>query len=525
MTRSQDADSLSDEEQRRVESTQESYERIPYRTHAWTSSQPARLETVAALWGLEAAPADACRVLELGCGDGGNLIPLAIAHPDAHFVGVDLAPVHIEAGRALAEKLGVSNVALHAASFVDFEDAGGDFDYIIAHGLMSWVTPQLQELLFATCKRLMSRRGISFISYNTYPGWFMQHAIREMLRRHNQDVADIEDCLARSRDLLDVLIATVPERESAYKEYLTAIGDVARNPDRKYYFAHEYLEDENHPFYVRDFIERAAAHGLQYLADADQIDVELDNMPEAPSKLLEGLAEGRTQRLQVLDFAVNRKFRQTLLCHDDAVLGAEPDLRAFSDMHVASLLNVDAEAGAPAPDIAGDGVVCFSDRHGRTIEVDQPIVKAALVRFCEVSRQPIHFEALLAWARERIGSRPTEGSEQDLSERELLAMVLGRIHLADVLEAQKSPPCWALSPGERPLASPLARLCAEHGDDTASLRHRTVALDNEAVCAVLAKLDGSRSHADLHQLFEGQLEAEQIERILELAAENAILIR
>ena len=257
MTRSNQAEQLTAADRESQQSALESYERIPYQTNPWTSSRPEQLECHARLHGIEAAPADDCRLLELGCGDGGNIIPLAVAHGRSTFVGVDLAQVHIDAGAALIETLGLDNLRLAAGSFVDFEDPGGPFDYIIAHGLMSWVTPHLQELLFSTCKRLLARDGVAFISYNTYPGWYMQHSIRELLHHHNRGIDDGEVALERSRRLLDVLIQTVPERESAYRDYLEAIGAVARNPDRKYYFAHEYLEDENHPFYVRDFIERA----------------------------------------------------------------------------------------------------------------------------------------------------------------------------------------------------------------------------------------------------------------------------
>ncbi|MBW2278386.1 MAG: class I SAM-dependent methyltransferase, partial [Deltaproteobacteria bacterium] len=459
--------------------------------------------------------------LELGCGDGGNIIPLAIAHPHSSFVGVDLAKVHIDTGTALAGELGIGNLRLEACSFVDFEDEAGGFDYIIVHGLMSWVTPNLQALLFATCKRLLAPTGVAFISYNTYPGWFMQHSIRQLLRHHNRDVEDGEVVLERSRQLLDVLIQTVPEAESAYRDYLESVGAVARNPERKFYFAHEYLEDENHPFYVRDFIERAGQHGLQYLADADLVDMELDNMPSKPADLLEAIAEDRSHRLQILDFAVNRKFRQSLLCHAEQRVRDQPDLARVEEMYVESSL----DPAVSDPDIESVGTLGFNDRQGRTIEVDQPIVKAALIRFCEESRQPIAFEALLDWARQRIAATVAPGSDQDLEEREVLAVILGRVHLADMVGLRASPPCWALEAGERPKASPLTRLCATRGQPTISLRHRQLALDNQAVCDVLELLDGTRDRAQVLAHFEGQLSAEELAKILDLSAHNAVLMK
>lgn len=512
---------LTADDRRAVERAQQSYERIPYQTNPWSSSQPAHIESTAKLWGVEAASADHCRVLELGCGDGGNIIPLAIAHPRSSFVGIDLAKVHIDTGKGLADELGVGNLRLEACSFVDFEDDVGAFDYIIVHGLMSWVTPNLQELLFATCKRLLAARGVAFISYNTYPGWFMQHSIRQLLRHHNRHIDDSEVALERSRQLLDVLIQTVPEGESAYRDYLESIGAVARNPERKFYFAHEYLEDENHPFYVRDFIERAGQHGLQYLADADLVDMELDNMPSEPADLLEAIAEDRAHRLQILDFAVNRKFRQSLLCHEDQPMREQPDVARVKEMYVESTL----DPAEPDPNIESANAVGFSDRHGRTIEVDQPIVKAALIRFCEISRQPIAFEELLTWARQRVGSRVKRGSEQDLQERDALALILCRVHMADMVGLRASPPCWALEAGERPKASPITRLAASRGQRTISLRHRQLALDNQAVRDVLEVLDGTRDRAAILAHFGGRLAAAELDEILDLSAQNAVLMK
>ena len=152
-------------------------------------------------------------------------------------------------------------------------------------------------------------------------------------------------------------------------------------------------------------------------------------------------------------------------------------------------------------------------------------MKAALIRFCEESRQPIAFEELLAWARRRGGRGPDPGSAADRDERELLALILGRIHAADMVGLQASPPCWALEAGERPTASPLVRFCAERGERTTSLRHRAMALDNEMVCEVLKLLDGTRDRAALLKQMNGRLDETELEKVLQLAAQNGVLMR
>ena len=45
-------------------------------------------------------------MLELGCGDAGNLVPMAVALPDATFVGIDAAPQAIARGRGWSPSSG-----------------------------------------------------------------------------------------------------------------------------------------------------------------------------------------------------------------------------------------------------------------------------------------------------------------------------------------------------------------------------------------------------------------------------------
>ena len=77
------------------------YDELPYKSRAFAFTHPAALATQARLFRVDAAPPEACRVLELGCSAGGNLIPMAHGLPDSSFVGIDLNAGAIRAaGRA-----------------------------------------------------------------------------------------------------------------------------------------------------------------------------------------------------------------------------------------------------------------------------------------------------------------------------------------------------------------------------------------------------------------------------------------
>ena len=140
---------------------------------------------------LEEALSEGGPVLELGCGNGGNLIPVAVAHPECELLGVDLAPGHIETGRARAQKLDLRNLRLEAMSFAELDESAGAFDFIIVHGLFSWIPPELQERLLQTSKRHLAAQGVLFMSYNTYPGWYVRKAVREMLVFHTRDLVPL----------------------------------------------------------------------------------------------------------------------------------------------------------------------------------------------------------------------------------------------------------------------------------------------------------------------------------------------
>src|SRR5262245_58637378 len=163
-----------------------SYDEIPYSNTAFSYTHPDCLATVAALYGLTPPPVDRCRVLELGCGRGGNLIPMALALPDSRFLGIDLSARQIASGQEMVTALGLANIELRPFSILDVDESFGLFDYIICHGVYSWVPAEVQDKILAICARNLAPNGVAYVSYNTYPGWHQRGTVREMLCYHVQ---------------------------------------------------------------------------------------------------------------------------------------------------------------------------------------------------------------------------------------------------------------------------------------------------------------------------------------------------
>ncbi|MBN9521961.1 class I SAM-dependent methyltransferase [bacterium] len=196
-----------------------SYDEVPYESHPYAQTHPSRLAVVARLFGLDPPPVETARVLELGAAAGGNLVPVAEAFPRARCVGIDLSARQVADGDAFIKQLGLTNVELRHASITDVDDAYGTFDYVICHGVFSWVPTAVRDAILDVCAKRLAPNGVAYVSYNTYPGWHMRGMIRDMMRYHAMRFPDAKTRVGQARALLDFL-AQSNRQEGAYSALL-----------------------------------------------------------------------------------------------------------------------------------------------------------------------------------------------------------------------------------------------------------------------------------------------------------------
>ena len=134
------------------------YHQVPYITGPMPEMHPDRLAAVAELFGMTPAPVTNCRVLEIGCGSAGNLIPMAHRLPGSSFVGIDLAELPIEMGREVARDLELANLELTAMDLCAIGPQMGEFDYIVVHGLYSWIPDAVRDRLLAVCRERLTAK-------------------------------------------------------------------------------------------------------------------------------------------------------------------------------------------------------------------------------------------------------------------------------------------------------------------------------------------------------------------------------
>jgi methyltransferase-like protein/2-polyprenyl-3-methyl-5-hydroxy-6-metoxy-1,4-benzoquinol methylase len=304
-------DSLNNE----IDIVKQSYNEFPYDSFAFVQSNPAHLKTLANLFGIDAPKLETARVLELGCAAGGNIIPFAVKFPNAKVVGVDVSDIQISQGQKFIEKLGIKNIELKAASITDIDESYGKFDYIITHGVFSWVPDFVRDKMLSICSENLSPNGVSYISYNTLPGWNTLRTIRDMALFHAKSFATPQEKVNQFRLLLNFITDSVKSSENSYAKLMMEAVSLLKDKSDTY-ILHEFLEDNNKQFYFSDFIDMAKQHKLQYLSDAAISTMFLGNLPQSISEKL-GEINDIIRTEQYLDFIRNRTFRSSLLCHNN----------------------------------------------------------------------------------------------------------------------------------------------------------------------------------------------------------------
>jgi len=473
-----------------TETLRASYDEFPYESAPVAHSHPDRLATLGRLFGLTPPPIERCRVLEIGCSSGGNLIPMAEMLPQSEFTGIDFSAVQIDRAMADASALGLANVRLLQMDVREFDDALGSFDYIIAHGVYSWVPDEVQERLLEICARHLAPDGIAYVSYNTLPGWALPGVVRDAMLYHARQFSDPKMRVQQARAVLDFLAETLQDSASAYGTMLAEEAQyIRRQPD--FYIFHEHLEQVNSAVYFHQFMERATRHGLRYLAEAELRSMLPGDLPAEARQTLDRVAKDLMLREQLMDFLRNRRFRRTLLVHEAAPLTRKLSPERIFALQVATRATPSSEV----PDERSTASEEFRSPDGGRLTTQRPLTKAAMMVLIEHSPQAIAFDELCGLAGTRLGAPAVVAADQKAA----LASDLLQCFSGGVVELHSAASPLVIRAGERPRTSAVARLQAGRGARVANLRHEPVDLHEDAR-RLVSLLDGTRSREALAAL-------------------------
>ncbi len=476
------------------------YDQIPYPNLSFTQTHPDRLATLATLLGMKPPSIERCRVLELGCASGANILPMAQGLPNSEFVGVDLSEYQVEEGQKTIRELGLNNITLKQANILDIDDSFGKFDYIIAHGVYSWVPPEVREKILEICDRNMTANGIAYVSYNTYPGWHMIKSLREMMLYHIREIEKPSQRVQEARTFLEFLAESASGSNTPHGNFLNMYINFYKSEIRHTHLGneailtHDELAEINDPVYFYQFVEHAKRHNLQYIADANFQAMLAHNLPKDTAATLHEIVHSTVELEQYLDFLRNRTFRQTLLCHDNIQLNGAPKPDCITNFYIGSA----ASPETPNLDIHGQSVEKFRINEA-VFSTNHPLTKAALLYLARIWPHVVTFDQLLIEAYTLLGQTvPDTEEESNNQDAQILGASLLQAYGYDdgLVELHTHAPKFILKIGEQPIANSVSRMQAQKGDLITNLRHERVNLDDISY-NLLPYLDGQHSREEL----------------------------
>lgn len=469
------------------------YDTVPYDAVANPLAHPNRMAAVAMLHGMSPAGVGAARVLELGSSDGANLLPIAAAWPESHCVGCDIAASAIDAARRASGAMRLANVVWVQGDLAALPDDLGAFDYIIAHGMYSWVPEAVRDALLHVAAAHLAGDGVVFLSYNALPGCRIRQIAWDVLRMHTAHIADVQARLAAARELCVLLAepaATQTEHDAALR---TEFRRIAERTDSALF--HDDLATINAPVYFSDLASHAARHGLAWLAEAKPALSSAGGLTASVRRFLAGLDRERAE--QYLDFVRLRRFRQSLLVRNNARRADRPRLDRLASLHVA--------AATPLVRAVAEGKA-LTGAH-ESADPDERLVRRMLRYLVAIAPAAAPAAALREWLCE-------EARRERIVPRRAPEALMLDAALADMVDLFAEAPPLAVELPERPIADVMVRWQASRGERLTNLRHETLYIKDATARALLTLCDGTRTLAELRDgLAKATSEARAVQEV------------
>ena len=467
-----------------------SYDAVPYTSLPYHHSHPDNICTIGRLFGMNPAFPTECRVLEIGCASGGNLLPMAEQLRESEFSGIDLSKRQVEEGRENIRALGLGNLVLDYGDICDEQFVRGSYDYIICHGVYSWVSREVQDRILSVCRDHLSPHGIAYVSFNTYPGWHLRESARQMMRYHSARYDTPRKRVAASRELLDFLVSQLRGSEDPYALMLRRELGILRDRSDDYLF-HEHLERYNAPCYFHQFAAEIERFSLQYLGDAELSSMLGFGMSDETLNTINRITTDIIQMEQYLDFVRNRQFRMALICHDTVPLKRKLD--SESALKLRFLLKPSATC-SPA-DIASDAEHCFETGSDRIIRTGIPLMKAGIGCLMEKWPCSVTLDELYRQVKKKMDAAGVSLLPETETKNDLVAALLQITGPGGVSLRSWEPPVTDQA-GERPRIRPSSIVTVRRYSFATNAHHELIQLA-PAVIQLALLLDGKKNRTEL----------------------------
>jgi methyltransferase-like protein/SAM-dependent methyltransferase len=470
------------------------YNTIPYPSFTLPQTHPDRLATLGRLYGIETASPQRCRVLELGCGDGSNLLSFAYALPESEFVGVDLSEKHIAAADKTKIELNLSNVFFYCEDVMNLNQTRlGDYDFIIAHGLYSWVPDFVRKKVLQIYAECLKTNGVGYISYNALPGCRLRQMMFEMMKFHTDKIAAPLEQVKNAVTFLGFL-SEAAEQNSLYQNLLKAEFAAAVERTSENIF-HDDLAEINQPFYFHEFVKQIAPFKLQFLCEAEPSASNDGNLAPQIRQALQALSGGDVvKREQYLDFIKARRFRSTLVCRAETIINRQPEPEIVTKF----FLSASVKPVSEKPDLLYRTKEKFVGRNNASFETDHPLTKIVLSELSRVWSSSISFVEATKIARQMLEIEPDFDFE---AEKRQTALFLLAVFQAGFVKFHSYQAKFATVAGEFPQVSDFARWQARNCNGAAvtvtTLNGMNLKIEDKFIRQLLILSNGTRNRTKL----------------------------
>ena len=318
---------------------------VPYLRVFQRETTPAWLSTTAMLLGFHAPEVSRpFRYADLGCGNGLTCAIVAAAHPQAEVWGFDFNPTHIVIARRMAESAGLDNLRFVETSFADLARRPDDdlprFDFIVSHGVLSWISPENQKLVYSIMSQRLQPGGLAYLGYNAMAGWSSMLPIRDLMRLMGEGGGK------RSDTAIAEILRFIGRLKAGGARYFDGHPTVQHRLDHLQdadarYLAHEFLTDNWGPLAFADVADAMAEAKCSYVGSATLTDnIDAVSVPPGVAPIL---AETQDVRLRetLRDLAAATSLRRDIFCRGPLQLASAEQVRLAGSLAFISL-------GAPA---------------------------------------------------------------------------------------------------------------------------------------------------------------------------------
>jgi SAM-dependent methyltransferase len=294
---------------------------LAYTDNFFAELAPAHLNYVAVLNGYQPRSLDRpFTYCELGCGNGQTSTVLAAANPNGRFFACDINPTHVQTARRWVEVGQVENLTVLEASFDQMVGTDlPDFDFIVLHGVYSWINPSTRRAIIDFIQRKLNPGGLVYISYNCLPGWASLAPLQRLMTELGSP--ELADTAARVKPSLEFL----KQLRDLKAGYFAANPSASQFVDRiagqpRSYVAHEYFNRNWTLFYASDVAQEMQAAKLTYVGSATLIENHRSVLMRQEAAALVAKQPTRERQELLKDFIINQRFRRDVFAKSTASL-------------------------------------------------------------------------------------------------------------------------------------------------------------------------------------------------------------